>query len=508
MTNTYILAKIKEDEFEGEKLINKFRFIIALLYVSIVILFAILRKIENLEPFPAYGFIPNNIFLLFSVIIFFYLRKRKSVHDSFKYICVFFDMTIIAASIYVGCSYPELDPPIAYLSIWALFFFVLIMLGAFRYSFRCAVLSGFYAGLCYLITVILRANALDLDYFFELDGRLISVRFPVFNEFFRVIAMAVTGIITGMACKSHLRLFSGMIETQSQAVKTASRTVEQTHIMAETIKKSTDDIFLSSKNIFSIANNQAASIQEIESTINENTQIALEISEKTSSVASIASKMENDVNLGYSVLERNVSQLEEIKIKNDGVTSGMLELGEKILKIRDIIETINAITDQTKVIAFNAALEAASAGEHGRRFSVVSSEVNRLADDITSLTKEIRKQADDIKASSSSLIISGKDSSKKIREGNSLIKELENIFHDIHYGANETANQAQTITLSSQKQQKSIEHINTAICDISKGLFSFIHSTKAATTSAEKLTQIMNEMDNILSVHSNKKEEV
>jgi methyl-accepting chemotaxis protein len=268
--------------------------------------------------------------------------------------------------------------------------------------------------------------------------------------------------------------------------------------MAKTIRKSTDEIFLSSKEIFSTANNQAASVQEIESTISENTQIAVEIAEKTSSVASIASKMENDVIQGFSVFERNVDQLENIKTKNDGVISGIIALGNKITKIREIVKSINTITDQTKVIAFNAALEAASAGERGKRFAVVASEVNRLADDVASLTKQIREQVEEIQGSSSALIISSEESADKIAEGNSLIKELEDIFREIRCGAEITSNQAQTITVSTQMQQKSTEQINTAISDISKGLLYFIQSTRVATSSAQELTELIEKMDDHL----------
>ena len=200
--------------------------------------------------------------------------------------------------------------------------------------------------------------------------------------------------------------------------------------------------------------------------------------------------MENDVIHGFDVLERNVGQLKEIKTKNDSVISGIIALGNKITKIRDIVKNINKITDQTKVIAFNAALESASAGERGKRFAVVASEVNRLADDIASLTRQTRENVEEIQDSSSSLIISSEESADKISEGNNLIRELEDIFREIRSGVEITANQAQTITVSTQKQQKSTEQINTAIADISKGLSNFIQSTKIASSSAEDLTQM------------------
>ncbi|MCL2229518.1 MAG: methyl-accepting chemotaxis protein [Treponema sp.] len=493
-----INERIKKDEYQGELLINKIRFCLGIIFVASLFLLSLLRNIEGLPHYPFRTFIFTSCFLLYSVVVYFYIKNNRVLDKYFKYILVTIDSLLISAAIWAGCTYPELSPPIVFLSIQALFYMVLIMAGSFRYSVSCAFYSGFFSGFCYLIVVYANGKYLDLPYFFHFEGSVINVNFPLYNEAFRVIAMIVMGLVSGIASKRHFLLFKNMIESQADAAFAASKTVEQTKTMAKVIKKSTDEIFLSSKDIFSTANNQAASIQEIESTISENTKIAGEIQDKTTSVANISSKMENDVIHGFSVLGHNVEQLIDIKKKNDGVIAGIISLGNKILKIRDIVKNINTITDQTKVIAFNAALEAASAGDKGKRFSVVASEVNRLADDISVLTKQIRENVEEIQNSSSSLIISSEESADKITEGNHLIKELEDIFREIRSGAEITSNQAQTISVFSHKQLKSSEHINIAISDISKGLFSFIQSTKVATSSAEGLTEMIKELDTIL----------
>jgi methyl-accepting chemotaxis protein len=498
MTSAEIKERISRDEREGEVIVNRFRLALAAIYVTGMPVISMVRNSIGYGHMPWRAHVFPSAFFLYAVVLFFYLRKTRLLHGAFKYVCVILDMTIISACIWITCTYPEVYPPISFLSILALFYVMLIVVGAFRYNASCAIFSGVYAGLSYLTVIIINQGALDLPYTMAFKGSLIEVHFPLYNETFRVIAMIIAGFLTGFACKRHLALFNTMLESESAATDAASKTVEQTRGIAKVIQQSTDEIFLSSKDIFTTANNQAASVKEIESTISENTQIAVEIADKTGSVSTIASKMEEDVIHGFSVLERNVNQMEDIKNKNDGVISGIIALGNKIAKIRDIVKTINTITDQTKVIAFNAALEAASAGDRGKRFSVVASEVNRLADDIAALTKQIREQVEEIQNSSSSLIISSEESADKITEGNKLIKELEDIFREIRSGAEITANQAQTITVSTQKQQKSTEQINIAIADISTGLNNFIHSTEVATSSAEGLTRIIQELGLLL----------
>ncbi|GHV68043.1 hypothetical protein AGMMS49928_06520 [Spirochaetia bacterium] len=498
MTSAEIQARISRDERDGEIIINHFRLALTIIYSVGMPVIAMVRNSLGYGYMPPRAYVCPVIWLAFSVFILFYLRKKTEIHGAFKYFCVIIDMTIISASVWVICTYADVYPPISFLSILALFYIMIIVFGTFRYNVSCAIFSGIYAGVLYSIVIIVNGAVLDLPYTVMMFNKKVDVHFPLYNESFRVMAMIIAGSITGMASKRRLALFNNMLESETAAAEAASKTVEQTRSMSKAIQKSTDEIFLSSKDIFTTANNQAASVQEIESTISENTQIAVEIADKTSSVATIASKMEDDVNHGFSVLERNVNQMEDIKSKNDGVIGGIVALGNKITRIRDIVKTINTITDQTKVIAFNAALEAASAGDRGKRFSVVASEVNRLADDIAALTKQIREQVEEIQNSSSSLIISSEESADKITEGNKLIKELEDVFREIRSGAEITANQAQTITVSTQKQQKSTEQINIAIADISTGLNSFIHSTEVATSSAEGLTRMIQELGSLL----------
>jgi methyl-accepting chemotaxis protein len=494
----YFEERIRREERDGEVIINYFRIALAVIYVLGVAVISLVQYMKGFGTLPWQAHSGTTIFLLESIILFFYLRKRKLLSPRLKYINVILDMTIISFSVFMTGTYPDVLLPISFLSIQALFYIMLIVLGAFRYNIPCAIFSGFLAGALYAFVVIFQRNIIDVPYTALIAGQELPVSFPLYNETFRVMACILAGIITGIACKRHQTLLNAMLNIEAEAAAASAKVVDQTRSMAQTIQKSTNEIFLSSRDIFTTANNQAASVQEIESTTMENIQIAADIAEKTGSVATIASKTEEDVRSGFAVLEQNIIQMEDIKNKNDSVIAGIIALGNKITKIQNFVKTINAITDQTKVIAFNAALEAASAGDRGKRFSVVANEVNRLADDIAALTKQIKEQIEEIQNSSSSLIISSEESADKVTEGRKLIKDLEELFREIRRGAEITANQAQTITVSTQKQQRSTEQINIAIADISQGLNNFIHSTEVATTSAEGLTRMIEDLEKVL----------
>jgi methyl-accepting chemotaxis protein len=263
---------------------------------------------------------------------------------------------------------------------------------------------------------------------------------------------------------------------------------DKTKKLTVAVRESASSIYLSAENRASLAE-QEDGMDKIEKTISENTKITSEVVDKINSVAAIASKMEKDVLKGFSVLGKNVKKMGDIKEKNSGVINGIISLSNKVSKIRDIVRIINTVTDQTKVIAFNASLEAVSAGESGKCFAVVAGEVNRLADDIDNMTRQIREHVEEILSSSNSLIVYSEEGADRIAEGYKLIKDLEDVFKEIRDGAEITSNQAQTITVFTKQELKSSEMLNNAITDISQEVKYCIDSSKTAVLSVKTLTE-------------------
>jgi len=308
-----------------------------------------------------------------------------------------------------------------------------------------------------------------------------------------VISFFIGVLLAVIAISPILRLRKKKIEKLETQIADSEKSIslfrEKSVKLAGEIRETAGNISFNRHDKRIPGNEQNASMARIESAINENAGIAAEIFEKTNSVAAIASKMEEDVLKGFKVLGKNVSKMGDIKEKNSGVINGIISLGNKVNNIRDIVRIINTITDQTKVIAFNAALEAASAGDTGKRFAVVAGEVNRLADNIDVLTRQIREQVEEIQSSSSSLIVYSEEGSDRIAEGYKLIKDMEDIFKEIRAGAEITSNQAQAITIFTKQQLKSSESIGDAVADVTQQVKQFTGEAQDAALSAGVLTE-------------------
>jgi len=321
-----------------------------------------------------------------------------------------------------------------------------------------------------------------------------------------IAGMVIAGAVMVPMLRSRGKRIRELEAQTEQSSVSVSDFTDRTIKLAAAIRESAGVISLSGSS--ASGSEQAGDIEKIEKNIDENAKIAAEIVEKTRSVAVISSKMEEDVLNGFAVLEKNVRKMGDIKEKNSGVINGIISLGNKVNKIRDIVRVINTITDQTKVIAFNAALEAAGAGETGKRFAVVAGEVNRLADDIAVLTRQIREQVEEIQSSSSSLIVYSEEGSDRIAEGYKLIKDLEDVFKEIKAGAEITSNQAQAITVSTQQQLKFSEKIGFAVSEVSQGVKHFIGAVETAALSAGTLTERTHELEQFLTAQTAGKEAI
>ena len=313
---------------------------------------------------------------------------------------------------------------------------------------------------------------------------------------FFITGVVFTGTVMSLllySCKKKIKRLE--ITTADSAVNVLNFS-NKTKKLAAAVRESAGSLSGNGNAVY--GGDQTGSIEKVEGIIKENSTVAAEIVEKTNSVAAVASKMEGDVLKGFEILEKNVKKMEDTKEKNSGVINGIIALNNKVNKIQDIVRIINTITDQTKVIAFNAALEASSAGETGKRFAVVAGEVNRLADDIAGLTRQIREQIEEILSSSSFLIVHSEEGSDKISEGYKLIKDLENVFMEIRSGAEITSNQAQTITVSTKQQLKSSEYIYEGITEISQGVKRLIGASESAALTAGILTEQTGELERFL----------
>ena len=179
------------------------------------------------------------------------------------------------------------------------------------------------------------------------------------------------------------------------------------------------------------------------------------------------------VRSGSEALKSNVSDLQEIKKMNMLTTEGIKELNTRMNGIWDIVGIINSVADQTKIIAFNAELEASSSGEAGKNFHIVASEIRRLSDTILDSIKQIKIIVDEIQKASDRLILDSEKGTKQINTSWENAKSLEKGFGNIMTYSQSTADTSGEMKQYVGQVESSSRKITNTLQQLAKGIERF-----------------------------------
>ncbi|MCQ2595676.1 MAG: methyl-accepting chemotaxis protein [Treponemataceae bacterium] len=272
----------------------------------------------------------------------------------------------------------------------------------------------------------------------------------------------------------------------------------KTSDVAVHITESTESLESLSTETASTALEQSTGVKEIVSTMEDADQLFKNIEGKVGDVSLVANKTASEVQTGINSLSENMQKMEQITEANIETISGIKALSEKIGGIWEIVTLISGIADQTKIIAFNAELEAASAGEAGKNFHIVANEIRRLAAGTMEATREIKERITEIQHSSDNLIITSEGGTEKIHEGCELTEQVNQNFASIKNAAEITAESAQDIKIIVAQQTAAFEQIVVTLKQISEGAESFSASTQTIRNTVEKLQMLADSMKNLV----------
>jgi methyl-accepting chemotaxis protein len=284
--------------------------------------------------------------------------------------------------------------------------------------------------------------------------------------------------------------FGEMAQMFNQLIGNTRELLLQIRQTTDVLTHSIQDLTVSSKEISTTSNQQAASVKEIVSTMEDSDSLSKKVAERINEVARIANQTREFVERGYAIIKSNLEKMDEIQNTNSDTITGIRSLGTQIESIWEVVNIINGIADQTKIIAFNAELEASAAGEAGRNFQIVATEVRRLADSTVASTTEIKARIDDIQRSSDNLILASEKGTERIREGWSLSTRLKEIFDEIKNSAEISAASSGQIVSSVGQQVSAFEQILLTLKQISEGIDDFAVTTRATTGAAESLREM------------------
>ena len=278
-------------------------------------------------------------------------------------------------------------------------------------------------------------------------------------------------------------------------------TVEELRTLVKGINSATDQVTKAtqeaqsiSTRLFEASQRQSREIQQASGSVLQMAESIDEVSQSAAQSARVAQQSLAAAEKGAESVENQIAGMNEIRTQIQDTSKRIKRLGESSLEIGEIVELISDITEQTNVLALNAAIQAASAGEAGRGFTVVAEEVQRLAERSGEATKQIDAIVKTIQADTQDAVAAMEKSTVGVVEGTKLSDAAGGALDEIRRVSRELAELIGAISTQTQKQSASVSDVTRGMQGILQITEETTEGTKQTNVSIGQLTKLAAEL--------------
>jgi methyl-accepting chemotaxis protein len=249
------------------------------------------------------------------------------------------------------------------------------------------------------------------------------------------------------------------------------------------------------------AKEQSTAMTEISTTISELLATTRQIAESARRVTQNAEQTAVSSRLGHGTVDSTHESIAGIRRQVDQIVTHMLELGKKSQEIGGVVEIVSELAEQTNILAINATIEAAGAGESGRRFAVVADEIRKLADRVAGSAKEIRMLIEDVRSAVNTTVMATETGSKVVDAGSRQFGDVASAFKQIAGLVSTTTEAAREIELSTTQQATAVEQVNIAITGVAQASAEMETSAGQTSKAASQLAELPRDLMRIIQPH-------
>lgn len=278
-------------------------------------------------------------------------------------------------------------------------------------------------------------------------------------------------------------------------------TIDQLRSLVSTINESVSRLSGATEETQGISNelaqaskNQAQEITGASAAINEMAVSIEQVSANAAESTQVAEKSVDIAKKGSEVVRNTIRGMDTIREQIQETSKRIKRLGESSQEIGDIVSLINDISEQTNILALNAAIQASMAGEAGRGFAVVADEVQRLAERSGNATKQIEALVKTIQTDTNEAVISMEASTSEVVRGARLAQDAGVALEEIERVSSSLAELIQNISNAARQQAASAGHVSNTMNVIQEITNQTLQGTLNTASSIGKLAELADEL--------------
>jgi len=234
------------------------------------------------------------------------------------------------------------------------------------------------------------------------------------------------------------------------------------------ISSSSTDIATSTNQMATMAEQSAAAAEEISSMIEQIRSSAERVSRQAQGVADDAVQASQEAEVGSSSVQEVIDGMADIRKRMEFIGEHVNSLSERTLQAGEIINTVTEIADQSRILALNAAIQAAHAGEAGRGFRVVADEVRNLAGQSRQAADQVKSILSDIRSGTNHAMKAADEGAKGVENGVDLVRHASETIDGLAAHLKAAADASQEIVAGTQQQSMSLDQIAVGMADINE----------------------------------------
>lgn len=243
---------------------------------------------------------------------------------------------------------------------------------------------------------------------------------------------------------------------------------------------------------------QTTQTSQIASAMEEMSATVLEVAKNSQSASSSANDATSTAKKGGEVVAMTISGMKTIASTVEESARTIGELGKSSDQIGEIVSVIDDIADQTNLLALNAAIEAARAGEQGRGFAVVADEVRKLAERTTKATKEIAKMIKNIQKETGSAVVAMEAGTREVNEGVALANQAGESLTQIVVAVQKVNDMIRQIATAAEQQSAASEEISRSIEEIASVTRETSQGSTQTATASQELSRMATDLQGMV----------